>query len=195
MATELDKLKSSIVDDHSDFVTSKWVLERIPFLFQDDLDLYIDWKERLSNLIEVDARAITITGSAAAGYSLNPDKNFRKFTKTSDIDVAVVSDYYFNVSWHYLRNLGPLRHSLNVKEKSSLEDHRKRLVYWGTIATDKIVQILPFGTKWIAAMEQMRKINPTIDRDINFRIYKDYESLREYQTNCISKLKDKLIVV
>ncbi|MEL7124434.1 MAG: hypothetical protein AAFO07_33670, partial [Bacteroidota bacterium] len=75
-----------------------------------------------------------------------------------------------------------------------LKDHRERLIYWGTIATDRIVQILPFGENWLKAMEDMRKIDPTIDREINFRIYKDFESLREYQSNCISKLKDKLIL-
>ena len=79
------------------------------------------------------------------------------------------------------------------KEKDSIRDHRERLVYWGTIATDKIIQILPFGKEWINAIDEMRKIDPTIDRDINFRIYKDFESLREYQSQGIGKLKDKII--
>lgn len=190
----IDKLKTEIIDEHSTFVTSKWVLERIPFLFDNKLEEYIDWKERLSNLIDVDGKAIAITGSAAVGYSLNPDKNFRAFNDSSDIDVAIVSDYYFDVSWHFLRNLRSKKHSLNAKEKTALKDHRERLIYWGTIATDKIIQIFPFGETWLKAMDEMRKIDPTKDREINFRIYKDFESLREYQSNCINKLKDNLIV-
>lgn len=186
-------LKKEIVDEHSAFVTSKWVLERIPFIFSDDLEKFIDWKERLSNLIGVDGKSISITGSAAVGYSLNPSKNFKEFDEQSDIDVAIISGYYFDIAWHTLRNLGPKRHSLTSKEKFSIKDHRERLIYWGTIATDKIVQILPFGESWLMAIDQMKKIDPTIDKEINFRIYKDFESLREYQSDCINKLKDNLI--
>lgn len=187
------ELSQEIIDYHPNYISSKWILERIPFLFNDDFEKYIDWKERLGGLIGVDGKAITFTGSAAVGISLNPEKNFRDFTEKSDIDVAIISEHYFDVSWHYLRNLGPKRHKLNYKEKESIKDHRERLVYWGTIATDKIIQILPFGKVWMKAIDQMRKIDPTIDREINFRIYKDFESLREYQSQGIGKLKDKII--
>lgn len=188
-----EELSKEIIDQHPTFVSSKWVLERVPFLFNENFEQYINWKEHLGKLIEVDGKAITLTGSAAVGVSLNPDKNFREFNDNSDIDIAIVSDYYFNISWHHLRNLGPKRHRLRGIEKASLKDHRERLIYWGTIATDKIIQILPFGKKWMIAMDEMRKVDPTKDRDINFRIYKDFESLREYQTDCISKLRDNLI--
>jgi len=43
-------------------------------------------------------------------------------------------------------------------------------------------------------MNEMAKIEPTLDREINFRIYKDFESLRAYQVSSISKLKEKLII-
>ncbi|WP_299155890.1 hypothetical protein [uncultured Christiangramia sp.] len=188
-----EQISQEIVDYHPNYISSKWILERIPFIFNDDLDQYIDWKERLGSYIGVDAKAIAITGSAAVGISLNPDKDFREFTEKSDIDVAIVSGHHFDISWHYLRNLGPKRHRLKRVEKESVKDHRERLIYWGTIATDKIIQILPFGKEWMNAIDQMRKIDPTKDRDINFRIYKDFESLREYQSDCIGKLKDIII--
>lgn len=189
----LEILKAEIIDKSSNHVTSKWMLERIPFIFKEDLASYIEWKNKLSELIGVDGKSIALTGSAAVGLSLNPDKNFKAFDGESDIDVAIVSDHYFDISWHYLRNLGPRRHRLTSKEKLALQDHRERLIYWGTIATDRIIQILPFGQKWVKAVDEMSKIEPTVNKDINFRIYKDFESLREYQSNCISKLKDNLI--
>ncbi|WP_400079360.1 hypothetical protein [Winogradskyella sp. R77965] len=188
-----EALTQEIIDYHPNYISSKWVLERIPHIFDNDLEKYIDWKERLGNLIGVDGKAITFTGSAAVGISLNPDKNFRVFSDKSDIDVAIISSHYFDVSWHHLRNLGPKRHRLKGIEKSSIKDHRERLIYWGTIATDKIIQILPFGKEWMLAIDEMRKIDPTKDREINFRIYKDFESLREYQSDCIGKLKDIII--
>ena len=175
------------------FATSKWITERVPHVFDNNLEVYIKWKEKLSLLIGVDGKSIVFTGSAAVGYSLSPEKNLKPFDQISDIDVAIISGLHFDIAWHCLRNIGNKRHQLNMKEKSSLEDHRTRLVYWGTIATDKIIQILPFGKEWINAIEQMRKTDPTIDREINFRIYKDFEALRSYQIESITKLKDLLI--
>lgn len=82
---------------------------------------------------------------------------------------------------------------MKVKEQNSIEDHRKRLIYWGTIATDKILQILPFAQTWITALDEMKKIDPTKDREINLRIYRDFESLRAYQKTSLNKLKDLIL--
>lgn len=42
------------------------------------------------------------------------------------------------------------------------------------------------------AITEMRKLNPTKDRNINFRIYRDFESLKTYQNMSIQKIKDSL---
>lgn len=188
-----EELIDDILNKNSSYVTSKWMVERVPYIFQDNLDQYISWKEKLSNLIGVDSKAITITGSSASGISFNPEKNLKLFDESSDIDVAIVSAYYFDISWHYLRNIGSRRHRLSNKEKNAIEDHRSRLIYWGTIATDKILQILPFNNEWIKAIDEMKKINPTVDRDINFRIYRDFESLRAYSLGSVNKVKDTIL--
>jgi len=191
--TMKEQLIEDIINEHSSFITSKWVVERIPHLFENNLENYIDWKEKLSLLIGVDSKSIVFTGSSAAGISLNPEKNFKLFDEESDIDVAVVSAYHFDIAWHFLRNIGTKRHRLQPKEKFAIEDHRTRLIYWGTIATDKIIQILPFANEWMNAINEMQKIPPTLDKEINFRIYKDFEALRAYQNASINKLKDNLL--
>lgn len=184
---------TEIINSDLSFMTSKWILEKIPYIFSGNLELYIKWKETLASKLEVDSKAIALTGSSAVGFSLNPENNLREFNDQSDIDVAVISQYFFDVSWHYLRNLGTKIYSLKPKEYNAIEDHRKRLIYWGTIATDKIIQILPFGEKWITSLNQMANIDPTKDRNINLRIYKDYEALRAYQLNNLKQIKDNLI--
>ncbi|AMP98256.1 hypothetical protein AY601_1338 [Pedobacter cryoconitis] len=189
-----EALFNDILTKPINYTTSKWVLERIPFIFNDDLDLYINWKERLSKLIGVDSRAIVITGSSSVGYSLNPVKNFKQFSATSDIDVAIISDHYFDIAWHFLRNIGTKYHRLKQKEKNAIDDHRTRLIYYGTIATDKIVHLLPFGTIWLEAMVEMMTVEPTLDKSINFRIYKDFESLKSYQNISVGLAKDQLLM-
>jgi len=188
------ELIDDIVRETITYTSSKWIIERIPFIFENDLHTYITWKEKLSSLIGVDSKAIVLTGSSSVGFSLNPEKNLKPFNTDSDIDVAIISAHYFDISWHFLRNLGTRMYSLSQKEKNAIEDHRKRLIYWGTIATDKIVQILPFGKEWVTAVEAMAKIKPTDGRQINFRIYKDFEALKAYHNDGLKSIKDKLII-
>lgn len=189
-----DKLIGDIVGETLAFTTSKWIIEGIPYIFNNDFQSYINWKEKLSKLILVDSKAIVFTGSSSVGFSLNPDKNLRAFCDQSDIDVAIISAHYFDLSWFVLRNIGTRMYSFTQREKNSIADHRTRLIYWGTIATDKIIQIMPFGKEWIKAMEEMSKEKPTEGRQINFRIYKDFEALKAYHTNNLKLIKDKLII-
>jgi hypothetical protein len=192
-------MKKELVDDiireSIAYTTSKWIIERVPFIFNNDFDRYINWKEKLSELISVDSKAIVFTGSSSVGFSLNPDKNLKAFAHDSDVDVAIISTYYFDISWFFLRNIGTRMYSFTQKEKNAIEDHRKRLIYWGTIATDKIIQMLPFGKDWIKAIEEMSKENPTDGRQINLRIYKDFEALKAYHKNGLKLIKDKLITI
>lgn len=185
--------KTEITNTDISFITSKWIIEKVPFIFSGDLELYIKWKEILASKIGVDSKAIVLTGSASVGFSLNPDNNLREYNNESDIDVAIISQHYFDISWHFLRNVGTQRYGYTRKVQDSIDDHRNRLIYWGTIATDKIIQILPFGEKWITALNEMAAFEPTKDRIINIRIYKDFEALRAYHLNNLKIIKDKLI--
>lgn len=108
-----------------------------------------------------------------------------------DIDVAVISDYFFNTSWRFLRNLGSDIHSMPQSAKQSVRDHVQKYIYWGTIATDKILPYLPFGKQWAKALDEMSKENPTRGRVIKARIYKDFESLRAYQVNNLKNLRSQ----
>lgn len=182
-----------LIDLPISFLASKWILERTPFAFSEDSESYLKWKEILSNKIQVDSSAIVFTGSSGCGFSLNPYKGFKEFNDESDIDIALISDHHFDIAWHSLRNLGSKYYLLTPKQRTSVDDHVNRLIYYGTIATDKILPILPFGKEWTFALNQMSKEKPVDGRIINIRIYKDFKSLRDYQTNNLEKLRQKLL--
>ena len=185
--------KAEITNSDISFMTSKWIVEKVPFIFSNNFEKYIKWKEVLARKIGVDSKAIVLTGSSSVGFSLNPEKNLRPFSDQSDIDIAIISQHYFDMSWHFLRNVGTKRYSYTKKENDAIDDHRLRLIYWGTIATDKIIQILPFGKNWMSALNEMALLEPTKDRVINIRIYKDFEALRAYHLNNLKTIKDNLI--
>jgi hypothetical protein len=175
-----------------ELVAQRWVIDRTPVLFDANQRGYVDWKSTLASAIEVDGRAITIIGSACVGFSLNPTKNFRNFNQESDIDVAVISAHHFDVAWRTIRNLGTSVHSLNTKQRASLDDHRKRLIYWGTFDTKHLLPKLPFGKHWFEAFQRITTVDPTKDRDVNARIYRDFESLSAYHANNMRSLREQV---
>jgi hypothetical protein len=75
--------------------------------------------------------------------------------------------------------------------KQSVKDHVEKYIYWGTIATDKLLPYLPFHLQWSNALREMSKIEPTKNRIINARIYKDFDSLRAYQINNLKNLRTR----
>ncbi len=176
-----------------DLIASVWIIDRIPVLFNEDRGRYAAWRSHLAKGIGVDPSSLIIIGSCAFGVSLNPNKNFRPFTDKSDIDVAVVSEYHFGSAWRALRNLGAEKHGFSQATKQSVKDHVNKYIYWGTIATDKILPILPFGKEWGEALTKMQRIQPTEGRKIKARIYRDFDSLRAYQVNNLKELRTQEI--
>jgi len=186
-----DEFLLELLNSPPELVASLWILDTVPYPFKENKKQYANWRHKLSSMIEVDSSEIVIIGSGAFGISLNPYKNYRFYDDDSDIDVAIISEYFFNTSWRYLRNLGTDIHSMPPAAKQSVKDHVNKYVYWGTIATDKILPYLPFGSRWSIALQEMSKIEPTKNRNIKARIYKDFESLRAYQVNNLKKLRTK----
>jgi hypothetical protein len=189
----MDETKKQFIDDlvshPTDLLASLWIIDRIPHIFNQDLRAFAIWRHLLAKGLGVDASALLITGSAAFGVSLNPNKNYKFYDDSSDIDVAVISDYHFMEAWRTLRNVGPKIHGMPPKVKQSILDHVHRYIYWGTIATDKLLHLFSFGKQWASALEEISGIAPTIGRQVNVRVYKDLDSLRAYQVNNLERLK------
>ncbi|MBX3308124.1 MAG: hypothetical protein KF751_18920 [Nitrospira sp.] len=176
----------------SEFV-SEYLFDRISHIFGHDRALYVQWKCKLGGLVEVDPACLKVVGSAGLGMSLNPSKGFRVFDEKSDVDVAVVSHYHFTASWRFLRANGHLRTHVDEKTRIAWDEHVRRYVYWGTIATDRLLGILPFGKQWLQAINEMNRLAPTLGRDINLRIYADYEALRAYQVHSTTRAREEVL--
>jgi hypothetical protein len=73
-----------------------WLSEGIPFAFRDCPDIYESMRTWLAGVLNVDANEISMTGSGRIGQSLHPDKIGKLFSKTSDLDLFVVSEKLFD---------------------------------------------------------------------------------------------------
>jgi hypothetical protein len=188
-----DNILSGLKALRSEDFVAEYFFDRVPFVFQNDRRKYITWKATLAKSLEVDAACVTIVGSSALGISMNPSKAHTDFNETSDIDVAVISGYHFDVAWRYLRNNNRRRWKVDRKTRVAWDEHVNRYIYWGTVATDKLLGVLPYGVQWLSATTSMAKIDPTVGREINLRIYADYDALRSYQISSIRRAQQELI--
>ena len=186
--TLIDALKAM---DAAKFL-EEHMFDTVPHVFGGDRSAYIGWKRTLGTAIDVDPACLMVVGSAAVGCSMNPGKNLKTFDEQSDVDVAVISNHYFNAAWRYLRMNGSRRMRLDPRTRNAWDEHVSRYIYWGTIATDRLLGVLPFGLKWMKATSAMGLAAPTKGRDVNLRIYADYEALRAYQTISVKNIRETL---
>ena len=166
------------------------LLERIPFVFGDNWELFRAWRLKLAQFLEVDPCDIFFTGSASAGFSLNPHKAFKDFDRSSDVDLGVISPHHFDIAWRFIR--AQRRSKIDVKLWTAIQEHKTNYIYWGCIACDRILAYLPFGAAWLGGLAAMAEEKVTKDRTIRLRVYRDVSSLRSYQASNIRNLKASL---
>lgn len=94
----IEEFKKDFKNSTLDFVSSKWIFERVPFVFGGDYESFISTKLFIAKAVGVDSCSIFFVGSSSVGFSLNPAKNLKPFDNDSDIDIAIVSHYYFDIA-------------------------------------------------------------------------------------------------
>ena len=191
--SEVENFKSDFKNNSLEFVSSKWIFERIPFLFGDDYSSFLNTKLIISDAIGIDSCSIFFVGSSSIGFSLNPAKSLKPFDENSDIDIAIVSHYFFDVAWRTIQDVD--FSTISIPMQSAIKDHRERLIYWEIVALDKILGIMPFGEKWMEVLEKLKQIPVLYNRKISFRLYRSHESLRRYHINNFQKSLPQLLGV
>lgn len=172
---------------------SRRILEPVPHAFDGDLAALSDWKAELGAELGVDPRSMTIVGSAAVGVSLKPGKVLRPFGRDSDFDVAVVSHFHFEMAWRALKSLPvSTKASLEKVQRSSLKAHEHDYIYRGAVATDKILDLLPFAPTWVPGLTKMEGRSPSADKPVKARIYRDFDALRDYQLKSVVQAQGEL---
>ncbi|HEV7773879.1 MAG TPA: hypothetical protein VGO48_11400 [Conexibacter sp.] len=189
MATFLEELAAASDLQH---VVTDTLFSSVPYLFADDRALWSSWKSTLALGLDVDPHSVLLVGSSAVGVSLNPNKVFRPFDATSDIDVAVISTRHFEEAWHTLRSLGVRMLGLSRRVQTEIRQYAPNYVYWGVIATDRLLGVLDFGPSWQEALASMRQAEPTRDRRIRVRLYRDIGALRTYQLRALREARASL---
>ena len=72
---------------------------------QDHSNKYDDFKKFISNKLDIPFNNIAIVGSAKTKFSFSPYKNFKEFGSDSDLDLIIVSKYYYKKIWAAYRRV------------------------------------------------------------------------------------------
>lgn len=187
----LDQLVEDLNKEPNEYVVSKWIVEKIPVIFNDDYETFIKTKLSIANKLGVDSCSIIFVGSSSTGFSLNPEKGFKVFDEESDIDIAVISHHYFNIAWHWMRMQDVAL--LNKRAKNGIKQHRNYYIFDGTIATDFFLPYLPFGEQWTKIIKDLEVIPLFKGREIHFRLYQDHKSLIDYHRFNVKRNLPKLL--
>lgn len=77
-------------------IARQWLSEGIPFAFKDYPGMYESVRTWLAVKLGVNAKEISITGSARLGQSLSPSKLGTPFNDGSDLDLLIISNRLFD---------------------------------------------------------------------------------------------------
>ncbi|MFD0557090.1 hypothetical protein FB566_2345 [Stackebrandtia endophytica] len=178
---------SSLGQDVGYFVTAR-LFDGTPAMWPQELK-YVKWRHQVASALEVDPMAIQLVGSARLGYSINPKKNFKKFHKDSDLDIAVISPELFDKAWGELREI--------IKDVAFAHKKRylRKLVFEECIALDIVLPQLSFGEQWSRSRDLFVEDLGGVFRNcaVNYRLYRNHGSLRDYQLRSVSIARDRAI--
>jgi len=189
----LDELVNDCSTQQYDIVVSKWIVERIPAVFNGNEAEYRRIKSKIAQALDVNMCSVIFVGSGCTGFSLNPKKDFKTFDEDSDIDIAIISHHHFNLAWRWLRHQD--YGLLKGDARNALYHHRAHYVFDGTIATDQILQFLPFGAEWSRVLSEIRQEPIFANKEVHFRLYQDHQALIDYHIGNIKKNLPKMLGV
>jgi len=159
---------------------------------------FADFVAQCSKNYDVDPNGIYCIGSGATGLSFNPYKYTaegpKKFSRSSDLDIAIISPYYFETAWRDLRLAAHPAYSSPSQRLMRKIDHQRGRMFDGAIVANKLMAHLSFGGPWSLALRRMEyewQDTLNITGGLNFWIYRDYWSVRSYVAEGIEKCREK----
>ncbi|OWU98666.1 hypothetical protein [Fibrobacter sp. UWR2] len=167
--------------------------------FKDDvlIDKIDEFKEIISKNFNVSFHSVKMVGSAKVGFSLSPDKGLKEFhdgnstEKASDIDVAIVSDRLYNEYWDFFRRENNVNYYFPLARTFWQVSSS---IYKGFINSWNIREIDNMRKKWDAIVDPTNRAlreRLFIRHEINYRLYRNWDDLREYQLNGIIEVQKK----
>jgi len=199
----LEEFQTALLNRPLDEVVANYVLTGTPFVFEAQPEALLRLQNHVARALSVHAANVIVVGSAQVGFSLSPDNFPRRFSRESDIDVAVIDEPLFDRVWHTLLKWHyPRRLNLPTGDWRWTSDRRKEL-YWGWFVPDRIRFTglsLPTALKpirdcsslWFNTFRSLSRYPEFAGRDVSGRLYRTREHLNMYQAEGLRQIRDVL---
>lgn len=161
-----------------------WLFKK---LFKDNWFLqYDEFKKYIAKKLDVHYNNVGIAGSAKLGFSLNPQKDYKAFDETSDVDIIIVSQRLFYEFWEQYLN-----------DSYNLTTRIKNINYVCFCIFRKYLTLDCFRNndyyndwqKKTGDFEKDIQLQFQIGNDIHYRIFESWDSVKMYYISSINRLK------
>jgi hypothetical protein len=148
-------------------------------------DTYFSLKARVAQQFGIHPSEVIVVGSAKLGFSIAPDKRYRPFGETSDIDVALCSGHLFDAFWKDVFD-----YWARGEIWSGLPDFRK-YIFRGWMRPDKLPPTGSFNRsrEWWEFFRSLTSSGDYGPYKITGALYKSWHFLESYQLKCVRDCK------
>jgi hypothetical protein len=199
-----DEFREILLTRPTEDVTSEYVFQGIPYVFEDATEGWDILREHLAANLGVDGENVYVVGSAKVGFSLSPNGFPRRFSEDSDIDIAVVDSALFDRAWHALLEWNyPRRYRLQGFDWSWARD-RMADIYWGwfrpeMLSLDRVsrpaslAEVRDLRTSWFNAFQSLGRYPSLATRDVSGRLYRTLDHAMRYHMEGLSRIQRRLL--
>lgn len=182
------KFKEILASADLDITLYLHVIEGTPYIFRNHPERYQFFRSRISSALDTPMKNIVIVGSARMGFSLNPYHIGREFSKTSDVDIVVVSARLFDMAWLELIRLQPKWYNLTPPEREMVEEHVK-LVYWGNIRPDRLPGTTQISKLWLETFGSVSDIQEFSAREARAFLFRTWWQVQSFYIRALKILR------
>ena len=149
---------------------------------------YHELRTVVSEKYNIHPNEVLIVGSAKLGFSIAPNKRYREFCDTSDLDVVIISHQLFTSVWKDVHRY--------FEQGGYWENKRQftNYLFRGWIRPDKLPpdQNFPLARAWWSFFNALSASRQFSNIRVTGAIYQSWHFLESYQTIAISQCADEL---
>ena len=147
---------------------------------------YFELKSAVSQQFSIHPNEVVVVGSAKLGFSIVPDKRYRAFSETSDIDVVLCSSTLFDLFWEDV-----FSYWARGQVWPDLDEFR-RYLFRGWMRPDKLPPETSFARsrEWWDFFRRLTASGSFGPYKVRGALYKSWHFLEAYQKRCVSDCKN-----
>lgn len=152
-----------------------------------DHSRYFELRKVVSEKFSARHEEILVVGSGKLGFSIAPNKRFRNFQDTSDIDVSIVSPKLFDEVWLKILKFDSDGEFAMWDEKRAF----LKYLYKGWIRPDLLPSSGKFtlSVEWWDFFRELTSSGKYCEYKISGSLYRSHDYLELYQARCVKECK------